>query len=357
MEERVAKEGLATIKIKEGVFFNKEMKNNRDISVLFVKSMEKEDKSALDATTATGIRGIRYILEAGAKDVVFLDKNEKAIENCKENLALNSLQGAVVNTGICEYAHQESRKFDVIDIDPFGSPANMIECGIKLAHDKSMLLITATDTAVLCGAEHSACIKNYFAYPLHNHLCKEVGIRILLSKVAESASKHNFGIRPLVSISEKHYFRIIIGLEYGAVNAITSAKSIGFVNSCSSCGYFSYGKIDKFEREETCVFCKRPNLFAGPIWLGPIKDQKTLESVKSAGNRLLEEIKKEINVPFFYSLDVSSKFRRRSSLSREKVIEALRERSFSASATHIDPKGIRTDASIKEFYEEFDKIR
>ena len=66
MRSQIYKEGKAKVYNTENAFLNPVAMASRDISVAFVKTFEVKDK-ALDATAATGIRGIRYALEAGVR--------------------------------------------------------------------------------------------------------------------------------------------------------------------------------------------------------------------------------------------------------------------------------------------------
>ena len=110
--------------------------------------------------------------------------------------------------------------------------------------------------------------------------------------------------------------------------------------------------------------------FAGPLWLGKLADQQFYKTMKSeAKHKALktgEKIVKIINLiseeadtsPTYYVLD---KICDRMGLpvpSTEKIIKALKEKGFKATATHFNPKGIRTDANasvltsiVKEFFE------
>ncbi len=206
-------EGKAKIYTGKEAFYNPKMTELRDISVAFLKVISTKDKKVLDSTAATGIRAIRYALEAGAKDVVLLDINKSAAALAKKNVKLNRLKFDVLNKSIQDFANSSREKFGMIDHDPFGSPAPSLFDLMKISWDGTALMITATDTAVLCGAHQGACLKIYGAKPLHNEMCKEVGIRILLNYTARIASQFNFGVIPLLSISDMHYMRIFVRLE------------------------------------------------------------------------------------------------------------------------------------------------
>ena len=147
---KTIEEGSASIVVGEGVFYNPRMSVLRDISVSFLNSLGK-GKKVIDCTSATGVRGIRYAIEAGA-EVTFLDINEKAYANSKANIRRNKLKSRALNKSLQEYANTARETYDAIDLDPFGSPAPCMYDAMKLARSGTTLMATATDTAVLCGA-------------------------------------------------------------------------------------------------------------------------------------------------------------------------------------------------------------
>ncbi len=198
------KEGLVEI-TKEHVFYNEKMKKLRDISVQFVKVLDMKHASLLDATAASGIRGIRYKKEANVESITLLDKNKMAFNTMKNNVERNGIEGEIYVDSIWHFANSIHKKYDIIDLDPFGSPAPFIYDLMKIVHDKSILMVTATDMPVLCGVDKHACMRTYLAKPMHNYLCKESGARILLGFIARIASLFNFGIRPLLVISDMYY--------------------------------------------------------------------------------------------------------------------------------------------------------
>ena len=102
------------------------------------------------------------------------------------------------------------KKYDWIDIDPFGTPAPYLNSIIENVNDNGILGIAATDTAVLCGAKPSVCFKRYGAYSMKRVAAKEVGVRILLGKIQTLAKKNGRSIEPLLSYSEGHHLRVFL---------------------------------------------------------------------------------------------------------------------------------------------------
>lgn len=338
-------EGKATVYVNNAVFYNPRMKGLRDLSVSFLKAVGCKDKRVLDATAATGIRAIRYAKECKAKKVVALDINRDAYDICRKNIRLNHKSIDARNTSIREYASTCRDKFEVIDFDPFGSPAPVLHDLLTLCRDGSIIMITATDTAVLCGAHAAACIKMYGSRPLHNELCKEVGIRILLNYVSRTASQFNFGIVPLLSVSDMHYMRVFVRLEFGASNAVGSVNSSGLGAFCRKCYKFTFARGIAPGIGEVCPTCRSKAELFGPLWLGQLYDKGILSKMRENSDLdILRTISEEYDTLLFYAVPKITKLLGRSSVSQRRVIESLLESGKKATRTQFDIDGVKTDA-------------
>ncbi|MGI0141847.1 MAG: tRNA (guanine(10)-N(2))-dimethyltransferase [Candidatus Micrarchaeales archaeon] len=347
------KEGKASIKVNESAFYNPKMKGLRDLSVLFLKSMHLRKYSLLDSTAATGIRGIRYRLEAGAGKIVLLDINKKAYLSAKQNAKSNNTGAVVLNQSIQEFCNTNNETFDVIDLDPFGTAAPYIYDLMKVAKEGTVLMATATDTAVLCGATPLACIKTYGAQPLHNELCQEAGIRIMINYIAKIASQFNFGIDVKLAIANLHYMRVFIVLSHGAKEAVESVKNTGFGVFCGNCRDFGYSKGIAPRLSSVCKNCKSDMQLFGPLWLGGIYDKTLIrqmstnvpKDIDANALRVLKEIDAELDLPFFYSIPKITRLLGISSVSQAKVVGIL-SKGYKVTKTHFDNDGIKTDAPI-----------
>lgn len=349
---KAVREGKANILISDGVFYNPKMKELRDISVMLVKARKHRKAKLLDSTTATGIRGIRYALESGVKELTMLDVNEQAAKNARANAARNKLKARVENSSIREFTASCKEAFDIVDLDPFGSPAPYLYDLLRVCRDGTLLMVTATDTATLCGAEGQACERVYGSRPLHNELCHEAGIRILMGYITRTAAQLGFGIEPMLSISAMHYMRTFVTLKKGAKDAVDSVRKMGFGTYCWNCHEFSVTKGIAI-KENRCNYCKKEVQNFGPIWISSIQDKKVLaRMLKYASDypdavKLLKTISEEVDTPFFYSIPKITSHLGISSVPQDKVLEILRKRG-TASKTHFEDTGIKTDADINE---------
>ena len=192
----------------KGVFYNPAMKMSRDLHVAFSNKIGLKG-TMLDGLAASGIRGIRLALESNINSE-FCDISALATETIEKNLKLNKIKANIYNMPVEDLLQE--KKYDCIDIDPFGTPAPFLEAALSGLNYGGILGISATDTAVLCGAKPSVCLKRYGANSMKWVSAKEVGIRILLGKIHTLANVIGKGIEPLLCYSEGHHLRVFVRL-------------------------------------------------------------------------------------------------------------------------------------------------
>ena len=350
-------EGSATITDGKA-FINPKAKLSRDATIAYAR-LRPGIKSALDATSATGIRGIRYSKELGLEDVTLLEINKSSYESLKSNVESNSVKNAKYeNMSVQEFCNREPlSKFDMIDVDPFGSPAPYMFDILKVAHENSIVAFTATDTAVLCGAHLSACIKTYDSVPMHNELGHEAGIRILIGFFARLAAQFNYGIDTELSFSYMHYMRAIVKLVKGSKAALSSLKKLGFAYKCHKCGWVG-SEQGPFTRISRCPACGSEIETAGRMWLGGLINNdlrpglaKSMGEVIGSDKReckFMESLSLEPDIPFYYSVPKLTKLMHLPSISELALAKRLVESGHAAATTHFEKNCIKTDASIEE---------
>ena len=116
----------------------------------------------LEGMSATGLRALRYAQEI--KDVgciVANDLDPTAAEAIERNKAYNALCSPAKADAIsCVIPHNEDvrmvcmkheKMFDVVDLDPYGTPSTLLDSAVTAVKEGGLLLVTATDMAVLCG--------------------------------------------------------------------------------------------------------------------------------------------------------------------------------------------------------------
>ena len=166
------------------------MKFSRDLHVAFARQFNFKG-IMLDGLAASGIRGIRLFLEAGV-NIEFCDVSRLATDTIQENMKLNKMSCRVHNKTLEELL--KDRKYDWIDIDPFGTPVPYLKAAIDSLNKKGILGVSATDTAVLFGAKPTVCERRYGSKSMKKVASKEIGTRILISKIYKIASESVRGI-------------------------------------------------------------------------------------------------------------------------------------------------------------------
>jgi tRNA (guanine26-N2/guanine27-N2)-dimethyltransferase len=69
---------------------------------------------------------------------------------------------------------QHRNEFDVIDLDPFGCPSIFLDSAVQSVKNGGVLLVTATDMAVLAGNSAETCYVKYGAVSLRSKSCHEM---------------------------------------------------------------------------------------------------------------------------------------------------------------------------------------
>jgi len=339
------------------------MELNRDLSVLAIKAYQKElgrEISICDAFGGSGIRGIRYAKEIDdVSNVIITDINPLAVQYANENIEINNLNNVKVYKEDSNILLRKCRgKFDVVDIDPFGTPAPYIESAAISLKAGGMICATATDTSALCGTYKEPCIRKYSAKPLKTEYCHEIGIRILAGFIARTFSKYKKCIEVKFSHSSEHYMRLYAVIKKGAKITDESLKNIGYIMHCDNCLYRTLIRGFAPKIPSNCPVCGKSFKIAGPLWCGSIlnsdfiKDMlKNIEDTKinqeNKAFKLLNTAYLEADAPAtYYDIHHVCKNLKTSAPRLDDVIEALRNEGYFVSRTHFKPTGIKTDAPL-----------
>ena len=348
---RTVQEGSASILLADGdssdtVFYNNAQIFNRDLSVLvarLVLTRKRADDDAklakraakweaardagkplhtghpaegadtgsriLDALSASGMRAIRYAKELeGLSLVVANDYDASAVESIRRNVEFNGLSSSLVvakqaDAAMTMMEHRSvSTRFDLVDLDPFGSPAAFLDSAVQSVSDGGLLAVTCTDMAVLCGNHSEACFGKYGAMPLRGDCTHEFALRLVLGCLQTHAARHRRYIVPVVSCSIDFYVRLFVRVYTSPQEVKKSASKLSHVYQCGQCRSFALQPLGVVRRHrngtrcrppaapsvgEACEHCGGAMKMTGPIWHGPIQDasfvQEALRSLERGG--------------------------------------------------------------------------
>ncbi|MCX8176488.1 MAG: hypothetical protein N3E48_04580, partial [Candidatus Bathyarchaeota archaeon] len=108
----------------------------------------------------------------------------------------------------------------------------------------------------------------------------------------------------------------------------------------------------------TCDVCGRLMKFTGPVWLGKLWTRKIVEKVAMLAKRrslskpkrimmFVEKILTEIDSPpTYYTINTLCDLVGKPTPPLKTFLNRIREEGFSATLTHFNPQGFKTDAPI-----------
>ncbi|MFB6310624.1 MAG: tRNA (guanine(26)-N(2))-dimethyltransferase [Salinirussus sp.] len=337
------------------VFFNPDQELNRDITIAALRAyraLEPRASSYLDATAATGVRGVRAAADGWT--VTCCDTDDDAIELCRANFEANALDGTVHHGDANVLLHE--RTYDIVDLDPFGSPMPFADAAVR--GTRNLLCVTATDLAPLCGAHFDAGVRRYGAVPRNTEYHGEMGLRVLISALVRTAARHDIAARPLLSHATRHYARTYLDLERSASHATDVLDELGAVYHCDHCLYRTSERGLIPHPPSTCPVCGEPLKTASSIWLARTTDPefatssaaKLTDSCGTADRAqdLLDTLAAELDEPTHYDQHRLCKRWNRSAGPMAEFLDALRDAGHAASRTHYGGTTFKTDATVEE---------
>ncbi len=319
-------------------FYNPAMKMNRDISVEIVKGFKEKygGEKILDAFTATGIRAIRYFKEVGG-EVHACDVNERALALARKNAAMNA---ARVKFHLLDW-RALNEGFDVIDIDPYGTPCYHIDRAFQLLRTPGLLMVTATDTATLNGVYPNVSLRRYGVKSIRADFSKELAVRILLGFIIREGAKYDRAFIPLLGYQERHYVRMFGLVMKGSEITDKTLKNFKFLSTCS-CGYRYIGI------EEKCPVCGKNLKINGPYYFGPLYKKDFLKGIE---HEFVRRVLDESDAPLYYDVHKICSIHKCHLKPMDEIISSLSERGFLAKRTVFSPTGVKTDASLLDLIE------
>ncbi len=367
---------------KKPAFFNPLAKLNRDISIWIYNSFlsfysprgNEHEITFADSLCGIGARGLRVALEVPKIDRVFLnDVNPVAILAAKNSAEHNSVGNGkcnFVSKEICNFLSSSvfelhRKRFDIIDLDPFGSPSQYIDCILRAIQNNGLISVTATDTAVLCGVYPKVCYRKYYGKSIKCNYSNEIGIRILLSMMSLVASRLDMVISPVFVHANRHYLRVYCIVKLSNELANNVYENIGYVKHCPKCGYRETLQV-KHSSSQKCFTCDNICLFAGPLWIKNLFDKNLIGNIiqhfksndgnQDQKNKEHERLKKIFETSFleiddicyYFTLDELFSLLKTNPKSLDSVLDLLSSNGYISSKTIFSPSGFKTNANLVE---------
>jgi tRNA (guanine26-N2/guanine27-N2)-dimethyltransferase len=337
----------------ENVFFNPIQELNRDITLAVLRAFREREPRAnsyLDATAASGIRGVRAA--ADGWDATLCDVDPDAVALCEDNLERNDLAATVRHQDANVAMHADP--WDVVDIDPFGTPIPFVDAAFQ--GTRNLVCVTATDTAPLCGAHFHSGVRSYSAIPRNTEFHAEMGMRILLGALVRTAARYDLAATPILSHATKHYARTYLELDHGATVANEAIDQIGHLSHCQHCHWRDHAAGLLADMPSSCPNCGESIQVAGPLWLGATCEPSFVSTVgehltadMGAGEEaasLLETLAAELATPTHYDQHRLCKRWGRPAVGMAEFLDALRGAGYEASRTHYGGTTFKTAAGV-----------
>ncbi|XP_022239516.1 tRNA (guanine(26)-N(2))-dimethyltransferase-like isoform X5 [Limulus polyphemus] len=333
----------------------------------------------LEALAASGLRSVRYAMEVpNLTQIIANDVSHQAVESMKRNIKHNKLEGIIIpskeEAALLMYQHRSfSRRFHVVDLDPYGSPCQFLDAAVQAVHDGGLLLVTCTDMAVLCGNSSETCRAKYGAVSLKMKSSHEMALRIVLQTIESHANRYGRYIVPLLSLSADFYVRVFVKIHTSPTIVKQSTSKLAMVFLCSGCETYNLqylGKCIEKEKgfkfspgdgppvERLCLQCQHKHQIGGPIWAANLHDKHFLSSMlQQIGNEehsygtakrmigilnvILEELE---DCPLYYSLDRLCAVVHCITPSLLQFRSAILNAGYKVSLSHTNRTSIKTDA-------------
>ncbi|KAK4943005.1 RNA methyltransferase tRNA(m5U54)methyltransferase [Elasticomyces elasticus] len=281
----------------------------------------------LDALSATGLRALRYAKEIPfATNIVGNDLSSTSVQSIDLNIRHNKVEDKVRSNlgdargfmyskvGNEQPRHGEGyvHRFDVIDLDPYGTAAPFIDASLQALQDGGMLCVTCTDAGVFASTGYPE--KTYALYggtPTKGPHSHEGGLRLILNAVAVSAARYGLAVEPLLSLYIDYYARLFIRIHRKQQDVkLLAGTSMTVYNCAHGCGAWttqpllrnqpqtskSGETVYKFSFAQAplttpnCEHCGSKMHLCGPMWAGPLHNpyfvQKMLDKLPSLDEKV-----------------------------------------------------------------------
>lgn len=342
----------------QGVFFNPAMAFGRDLSVLYVAAVRQPGIKILDGLTGIGVRALRWRLEVGDDyEIVACDRDPQVIEIAKHNIARIGDESIRLLHRPLESVLAEEQ-FNLIDLDAPGSPMPFLDMACQSLHTRKMeghLLITATDTMVLAGAQPRACHRRYGAWPMQGEMGHEVAVRILLGAVVRANARYGRMTVPVLSFAHGHWYGVYVRVAKDERQADAALEQLGYAFLCPSCWE---RRVIRGEVPPTrCTHCGEAIRLAGPLWTGALWDAPILEQMLADGRALAQAkdvraalkgwLQESSGPPLFYDIHAAVQHLGCAIPNFEELQHQLALRGFRSVRTHFAKTGLKTDADAR----------
>ena len=366
-------EGQARFQVGDA-FYNPQSKLVRDLGILAATVYRQEHGilKVLDALAGCGVRSLRYYLESNADYLYINEGNPQLNSLLQQNLKRAIRHSFATAPNHYQLTHQDAHRlffrcdrerdyYDLVDVDCFGSAVPYLNSMLWATKIGGLMYLTSTDGRTLTGHPPEKTVQTYNAIARSHPAIQEQALRILIGATQQQAATKNLGVEPIFSLFTGQTYRVMLRL---VSKPRINANNYGFLSYCHGCGNyqtFSWRKLNQI----SCVCNNSAITVSGAMWLGKLHDRQQLERFIALAQKfnwqkiveLLNLMQGEIDFPpYFYTLREIGSRGKLDLPKRSHLIAALKDKGYSAAATHIEPQGIKTNARMEDIIAISNKI-
>jgi tRNA (guanine26-N2/guanine27-N2)-dimethyltransferase len=283
----------------------------------FFLKPKKPSFTILDALSATGLRALRYAHEIPfTTSVTANDLLPDATRSIRLNVQHNKLEDKIqavtgnalshmynIACGESKENGKPKAKYDVIDLDPYGTAAPFLDAAVQsVREDGGLLCVTCTDAGVWASNGYpEKAFSLYGGVTIKGPHSHEGGLRLILHAIATSAAKYGLAIEPLLSLSIDFYARVFVRIHKSANEVkFLAGKTMVVYNCDQGCGAWTTQMIGKNKLaanksgkghfwkhvysqapsvSEHCQHCGMKTHMAGPMYGGPIQSPEFIKRI------------------------------------------------------------------------------
>ena len=270
----------------------------------------------LDALSATGLRALRYAKEIpSVTSVTANDLSSSATDSIKFNVQHNGLTDrvhAITGNALTHMYRVASEKdfalpdghrgkYDVIDLDPYGTAAPFLDAAVQALYDGGLLCVTCTDSGVFASVGYAEkAFSQYGGLPFKGPQSHEAGLRLILHSIAMSAARYGIAVEPLLCLSIDFYARVFVRVRRSPAEVKFLAGKTMLVYNCDSgCGAWTTQLLSNNKSTESkngtlffkhtvsqapsaspnCEHCGFKTHLSGPMWGGPLHNPEFIQRI------------------------------------------------------------------------------
>ena len=287
-------EGLARVQLGGG-FFRPESRPARDLTVLLARLQARRGPlRLLDLMAGCGIRSLRCALEAGASGLWANDGDPDRLPLLESNLAaspdaVERRCTALTAQRLLAGCMERQQRFELVDLDAFGCPSALVPLALDAVAFDGVLVLASSDGRSPTGHDRPAAVRRLGAAARAHPASWELALRLQLGVVAREAWAQGRGVTPLLSFSEGRTFRTAVRLRRSP--AAGEEAWLGLLAHCHGCGDQQVQPLLRLRAWAPCRCglgggpdgrnpgAPPPLAISGPLWIGPLQDPATLESL------------------------------------------------------------------------------